>query len=684
MRTRLLAALAVMVPATAHAQAPARIVGQVSDAASGAPLPRADVLVDGRRVVTGSDGRFLVPAVEPGRRRVIVRLVGYRPDTAEVSVPAGLDASLDVRLVPMPVVFDALAVEAAPAAAAATIDGAELVRRGADLGRALDGWEGIVVRRTGSGGPAAPQVRGGGPSEVLVLVDGVPLNDPFTGRADLARVASGDVARVRLLPGAQGARYGGRALTGVIAVDTRQRLQPAGATWAGSYGVLGARVGGSHGPATASLTVEQDADGFPYDIPEVRGGGEGERGNAGGTRWNGLARAGDRVEASARVSWASRGLPGLVTNPTPLADARDIAATVALRARGTWRGGIVAEWLSSRVADGAPVVGTPYTVETSGRSLAADAARAWAVRPLGWIGEATLAADLRGDRYTGDVVQAGGADFWRASVRAEATLRPSGRSAWTLGPAVRLDQWRGADGPVVSARVDASWQRGGTALTAAVGSAVAPPALGDLFFREGVGVRLNPGLQPERVPWEVEVGVRRTGSLGGRQGSASLRGFAGRVDGMVIWAPDFRFIWSPRNVDVARRGVEASLAGDLARALRADGSFTWAAVTYDRDGGTQVPYRPAVTAAAGLAWRPGAWGADARWRLVGTRYPNSAGTNPLPAYAVVDLGVERRFGRHLLARADVRDLLDRRAEFIAGFPTPGRTFIVTASLQGSR
>ena len=51
-------------------------------------------------------------------------------------------------------------------------------------------------------------------------------------------------------------------------------------------------------------------------------------------------------------------------------------------------------------------------------------------------------------------------------------------------------------------RLDAGWQRGRTGVTLGVGSAVAPPALGDLFFREGVGVRLNPDLGPERVTWE--------------------------------------------------------------------------------------------------------------------------------------------------------------------------------------
>ena len=114
--------------------------------------------------------------------------------------------------------------------AAIAIDGADLERRGGDLARALDGWEGIVVRRAGNG-PAAPQVRGGGPDEVLVLVDGFPMNDPFTGRADLSRISSREVEGVTLLPGAQTVRTGNRAMAGV-----HRRRDPARRP-AGGHGV---------------------------------------------------------------------------------------------------------------------------------------------------------------------------------------------------------------------------------------------------------------------------------------------------------------------------------------------------------------------------------------------------------------------------------------------------------------
>jgi outer membrane cobalamin receptor len=150
---------------------------------------------------------------------------------------------------------------------------------------------------------------------------------------------------------------------------------------------------------------------------------------------------------------------------------------------------------------------------------------------------------------------------------------------------------------------------------------------------------------------------------------------------MVVWAPDFRFVWSPRNFDVRRHGGEVTLALNPLRGLRLDGSATFAAVTYDHPGGAQVQYRPRVTYAAGAAWSRGAWGADVRWHRIGARFPNSAGTNVRPAISLLDTGLERQLGASLLLRAEVRDLADARAEFIAGYPTPGRTLIATLTFQ---
>jgi len=244
MRTGLFLTLTALVAgplaAPLTAQGPARLTGRVVDAVTLAPIANAEVRAGELLTSSGADGGFMLGSVPPGRIELRVRRIGYAPLRRVIEVVPALEQTVALALDPLPVRLDSVTVTTAPDAIA--IAGSELVRRGGDLARALDGWEGVVVRRAGNG-PAAPQVRGGGPDEVLVLVDGFPINDPLSGRADLSRISSREVAAVTLLPGAQTVRAGRRAVAGVLLVETRRDVRPHGSRPRRSP--RGARRGGS-------------------------------------------------------------------------------------------------------------------------------------------------------------------------------------------------------------------------------------------------------------------------------------------------------------------------------------------------------------------------------------------------------------------------------------------------------
>ncbi|MBA3496715.1 MAG: TonB-dependent receptor [Gemmatimonadales bacterium] len=672
---RLLLALATLLVASpAMAQGPARLSGRVLDRISQGPVAGAEIVAGERHAVSGTDGAFLLGNLPPGRVELRVRRIGYAPAREAIDVVPGSERSLIVTLDPMPVPLESLTVAAMPGAVA--IGGEDLERRGSDLARALDGWEGVVVRRADNG-PASPQVRGSGPDEVLVVVDGFPVNDPLTGRADLSRISSREVSGVTLLPGAQSVRAGSRAIAGVIVVDTRHDVRPEVSTWAGSHGAFGARAGASVSPLTASVSAERHPDDYPFRVPEVRGGGESLRRNAGGEQYAGALTLTGPVDVVLRGSLADRGLPGTTTNPTRSARASDRSVLLGARTSGPTLIAGTLQWLEARASDPAPPTGLPYDAYTSGAGGTLEAGYRWPAAALGWRGSVAVAGEARANRFAGDGVRRD-ASFTQGSLRIEARLVTSrGAVTWSVAPAVRVDAWTGSTSPRASARVDAGWQRGRTSATLAIGSAVTPPVLADLFFREGVGVRVNPDLRPERVRWEVEAGIRRELPAGSTIG---VRMFAGRVADMIVWAPDFRFIWSPRNFDVVRRGGELTLAWRPRPDLRLSSGATYSAVTYDTPGGPQVQYRPRVTYDAAFVWSSGPWAADLRWHRIGRRFPNSAGTNPRPAISLIDAGLERRLGAGLTIRGAVRDLTDRRAEFLAAHPTPGRSVSLTLSL----
>jgi vitamin B12 transporter len=675
-RTLLGTMCGLLLSVSVQAQAPSRVEGRIVDAVTQSPVGDAEISLGDLRATSRANGEFGFGSVAPGRAALRVRMIGYGPWSMVIDVVPGLDRRVDVALAPVPVPLDTIVATAT--AGGISISGIELTRRGSDLARALDGWEGMVVRRTGSAGPAAPQVRGGGPDEVLVLLDGFAINDPLTGRADLSRISSREVERVTLVPGAQTARAGGRAIAGLLVVDTRHDLRPELSGWYGSHRATGMRLGASSGPLTGSISGDRYASDFPYSAPEVRGGGETTRLNAGGEQYGASLTSDGSVALSLRGTLSRRGLPGTTTNPTPEARGSDASMFLGIRSAGVlqWAGSL--QWLETRAEDPAPPTGVSYDSYTHGLGGTLEVGYRHRARLTGWQGEIGASTELRGDRFAGDGVRSG-SSFTHAALRLDGSFhRATGLATWSLAAATRLDLWTHSTSPRMSLRLDAGWQRKKTALTAALGSGVTPPVLSDLFFREGVGVKLNPDLRPERVRWEVEAGVRQL--LGVGKTSASIRLFAGRVDDMVVWAPDFRFVWSPSNFDVRRRGAEVALNAHPTPDVGLDASASYSAVTYDISGGAQVEYRPRITYAASLLWSPGEWTGDLRWHHVGRRFPNSAGTNPRPAFSLLDLGLERRLAGGVAVRGEIRDLTDARAEFIAGFPTPGRSYFLTLNL----
>ena len=418
-------------PALLAAQSPVAVRGRVVDGASGAPVASARIELGTTTVLSGGDGRFGLGSVPAGVWTLVITAVGYRPARQQLDLLPGIEVERTVRLVAITPELPDISVQAEEAGA--SLNHETLVRRGPDLASAIDGWQGIVVRRSGGNGPASPQVRGSAPEEVIVLVDGFSINDPLTGRADLSRVATRDIASVRVLPGAQSAGGAGAALGGVIAV----RSQPAGGSgasgWVGSHGSGGAALAGSLAGARLFIRGEQLANGYLYRVPANRGGGEARRQNTGGVVGELSFRRSGRVSVQGRASASGRGLPGSVGNETLTAQADDRAGFLGISVTGasTWNGSV--QYLQSVVQDPTPPSGPAYQVRSEGLSGTLDWSESRAVSLAGWRGSVVVGGGVRHDQFTGDMVREG-TRFTRGGVRATATLHPSGNAPWTLTP----------------------------------------------------------------------------------------------------------------------------------------------------------------------------------------------------------------------------------------------------------
>lgn len=658
-------------------QAPGAVRGRVVDAVSGLPVQQAVVRADGGLARTDAVGRFALTGLAPGELRLSVHRLGYGAVELALTIVPGAPTAIEVRLTPLPEVVPALEVR--DAGAQSVMTGEEARSRGRTLADALDGWAGVVVQRRAPGGAAAPVVRGSAPHEVLVVVDGVPLNNAWTGVADLSRIATANVDHLRLVPGAQGAPHGASALAGALVVRTVVRPGVRGSAWTGSYGMAGTGLDGALSAGRWRLgaygELERNADAYPVSLPASRGGGETTRENAGAQVVRGSLRLEGPVQVSARGHLARRGLPGTLTNPSRTGESREAWLTIS-----GWGGPVLltVDALTSEASDSSPPLGPPYR-STVGAIGAGGTMR------LAGVGGFDVEGGVRADRFEGSALADQRAISARAHLALARTLATS-VGAWRLSavPTARIDAWSLPGSPAASLRLDVTGERGPVSVHLAAGSSASHPILADHLFHEGVGVRPNPSLRPERVAWEVEAGAWTRWRTLGFVGTTSARAFVGRVEDLVLWAPDFRFVWSPANFDVHRSGIDVGVSAEAPSArLAVSSTLALARVRYDRPGAPQVIYRPQDVVTGSLAWRPTAWRIRLGVRRIGTRFPNHGGVNALAPATVWDASVDRSIwfaGATLDLGLAVRDVFDRRLEHVAGQPLAGRTFTLRVEL----
>ncbi len=100
------------------------------------------------------------------------------------------------------------------------MSGSEMEASGADnLAQVLSMVPGMIVR-TNSRGEEKIGSRGLSERELVVLVDGVPLSDPYSGRVNSSLVLAGAMGTVSVTKGPAATIYGANAIGGIVEVNT--------------------------------------------------------------------------------------------------------------------------------------------------------------------------------------------------------------------------------------------------------------------------------------------------------------------------------------------------------------------------------------------------------------------------------------------------------------------------------
>lgn len=214
------------------------LTGSVRDS-TGQSIAGAQVIARGpdgaeRQAVTAADGSFRLSGVPSGPLELIVRAAGFGDARRELEATAraGVEIVLQPATVSESVQVTAYGVPQRlqdVAASVSTLSQEDIRRSPAvvadDLLRQVPTFS--LFRRTSSlaSHPTAQGVslRGIGPSGVsrtLVLLDGVPFNDPFGGWVYWTRVPLGAAERIEVVDSSSSSLYGNYAMGGVINIIT--------------------------------------------------------------------------------------------------------------------------------------------------------------------------------------------------------------------------------------------------------------------------------------------------------------------------------------------------------------------------------------------------------------------------------------------------------------------------------
>lgn len=601
-------------------------------------------------------------------------------------------------------------------------------RAGETVPQLLSEQSGVSVTRLGGmGSTATVSLRGSTSNQVLVYLDGVPLNTATGGGVDLGAIPLGDVGRIEIYRGMSPIGFGASGIGGVVSITSavpqanRADIDVGGGSFGTYYGGLRGAwsrgrwhlYGGLHGltsdgdflyvdPGSTTLTTSDDR--------EVR-----RRNNdlhqVDGTLRAALDLPGERrLTASVLFFGRDQGLPGLANLANPKARLGSLRATGILAYESTRDLGLGSRLRASVYGNGdrshfqdpdhqlsaTPTDAHDRTVTLGGTLAWRRPARDWLIfsgvldarydrfRPSDALatgapatrlfGAAGLESDLRVERIRFDVI---------ASLRVEAAreetsgrdyfdaLLPTSPPTNHVLPIARLSLVKEA----------ADW----LSLRANGGRYARLPSTVELYGNTGYLLG-DPTLKPE-TGLNADVGPLLSWRRGWFELHWSTAAFASLVSDLIQYQYGGGRA-RPKNLGSARiLGVESESTVELGRHVRvmAAATFTDARNTSpdDSQNGRQLPLRPRYRLYARPEWRAIRIGAQVALGVYGEidvtagNYFNLANNHRVPARFLCGLGAYADLPAHFSVRVSGQNLANSPISDLANYPLPGREVYLT-------
>lgn len=562
------------------------------------------------------------------------------------------------------------------------IDSDTIARAGvSSLPELLRSHGGIEISQNGAGaGLAGIFVRGTKTSQTLVLVDGVRLENPTSGTANLEFLPLSAIDRIEIVRGPTSALYGSGAIGGVIQVFTRRGSGPARPFVSAGIGNRGtaqlqAGVSGSAGEGQATrfsvaLATERTG-GFDSTVPSSSNYQQDLDGSSRRDATASLSHAFTRdwqVGATALFgSGRSKYDDAYSTPDTARFEYRSAALTAFVRGRPS------TAWETElRLGDTQidyRYDAFSYAPRTGSQTIA------WQNSLALPMGRLLFGIEHLHQRIEGDGLTTGPYAYLRDSRRTDSVFAgyEIGIDRHQLRLQLRRDRIESVGAEPTGAiawgyRLAPQWQ-----LRASYASAFRAPTFDDLYNPFGS----NPDLRPERSRG-VELGIEHRSPTTLVKATA----FASRIRDAI----ELDAMFMPQNLDSARvRGLTLE-----ARHRLGDWSLRASATAQDPQGERFDGVSGAVVsgplarrarrfATAGVDWQPSSWRVGVEWVVQGRRYDSDR--NPMGGYGILSASATYPLQKGLDLFARLENLGDRRYETAWGYAMPPRTVFVGLRYQ---
>lgn len=606
---------------------------------------------------------------------------------------------------------------------------------GRDIPSLLADAAGIRVRQYGGlGSYAAMSIRGSSSSQVQVYLDGVPLNDPYSGTANLADLAVGSIERIEIYRGKSPVSFGGSAIGGRInliperSLNRGQGIEVGAETGFGSFGMEkhALEMSSSLGPVSVRLNggYTESAGDFSFlddnGTPETAVDDEtASRLNNDFSRWNfsgmlGLDLPGIR-RAAVSFDYFSResGVCGIGSNQSSVARIErerkltyiklepEPLAGKSFQAEATIFHSSTRERFDDPEGDIAL-----YPQRTDNRIISyGSSLRGTVMAPLIPLSTEIFIEGRREKYRPAEELPAlrEGPDRKRASVTAAAAghlsmmgdrvvLSGQYRTLWSENEFYQPPPLPYLP-PIPQGKVETRTEspQGGVriritdnlTLKGNAGRYVRMPTFFELFGNIGT-VTGNSALEPEQGT-NRDAGLILTTGRWGPVRSLFLEAgyFDNQITNLILFFPNSQRTVKPKNIGAARiRGAELTVSARLFSPLSISGNYTY----MDAEDRSDIPYykgnqlasTPAHEGSLKLSLERSGWGASWNLHYIGPNYLDKANMQEVPGRRIHSLSFSLKdISDCFNITLEGRNLTDNQVRDVIGYPLPGRSFFIT-------